>query len=229
MSDPSVHGIAQSNSAAETTAAFLLGLRAKGVRDLNVLRAMEMVPRESFVPHRYTDLAAKDVALPIPCGQTMSEPYVVARMMELLVLRPDSQVLEIGAGSGYATAILARLAGAVVSLERYQTLTAQARSRLKALDITNAEMLWADGLSAPTGEGTFDRLLIHASLEALPPALLDRLSASAIVVYARSAGAGPKARQRLFRTARSAKGEWIETPVCPCRLRPLEPGLSRVL
>lgn len=214
---------------AEAKAEFLLRLRAKGVRDLQVLRALEMVPRETFVPHRYADLANRDVALPIPCGQTMSEPFIVARMLEVLVLTPENRVLEIGSGSGYVTAILARLAGGVVGIERYRSLVAQARTRLEGLEITHAEVMWGDAFAVPANVGTFDRLLVHASVDALPASLLERLSQDAIMVYARSGGAGPTARQRLFRAARSAKGDWIETPICACRLRALEPGLSREL
>lgn len=229
MSTVSVHDDRRPVAQDEAKAEFLLRLRAKGVRDLQVLRALETVPRESFVPNRYADLASRDVALPIPCGQTMSEPFIVARMMEFLVLTPENRVLEIGAGSGYATAILARLSGSVVSLERYLALAEQARTRLAALDIANAEVEWADGLAIDDGKGLFDRLLVHGSLDALPPSLLDRLAPGAIAVFAKSAGAGAKARQRLFRCARSAKGDWIETPICACRLRPLEPGLSHGL
>ena len=141
-------------------AAFLLRLRIKGVRDLAVLRALETVPRELFVPHRYADLAGKDVALPIPCGQVMSEPFVVARMAEALQLKATSRVLEIGGGSGYACAILARLARDIVSVERYRGLADQARAHLEALGIANVTVLWGDGRALPPDAGPFDRVVV---------------------------------------------------------------------
>ena len=210
---------------AEAKAEFLLRLRAKGVRDLAVLRALESVPRELFAPHRYADLAAKDVALPIPCGQTMSEPYLVARMMEALTVKPDSKVLEIGSGSGYASAVLARLALEVLSIERYQSLAVQARTRLEAQGISNAAVVWGDGLAVPPAAGLFDRLLIHAAVDEIPAALRDRMCEGAILVYARTAGS----RQHLMRAVRSDDGGLVETVVCPSRLLPLQRGLSQGL
>ena len=119
--------------AAQAVMAFLLRLRARGIADVTVLRALETVPRERFVPHRYRDLALRDIALPIACGQTMPEAWLVARMMEGLDLAPNHRVLEVGAGSGYATAILARLAGEVVSCEIFEPLAVECAQRLARL------------------------------------------------------------------------------------------------
>ena len=110
---------------------FVLKLRARGLRDTNVLRALETVPREMFVPHRYSDLSAKDIALPIGCGQTMPSPFDVARMLEALDVQPRHRILEIGTGSGYTTAILARLGREIVSLERFHVLALEAKPVLK--------------------------------------------------------------------------------------------------
>ena len=145
----------------EGFAAFLLRLRSRGISDIGVLRALEMVPRDAFVPHRYLDLALRDVALPIGCGQTMPEPFLVARAMEALSLSPGHRVLEIGTGSGYSAAVIARLAAEVVSLERFQTLALEASTRLADLGIQNARVLWADGLALPEGLGLFDRVVVH--------------------------------------------------------------------
>jgi protein-L-isoaspartate(D-aspartate) O-methyltransferase len=223
-------------SGAEAKAEFLLRLRARGIRDLAVLRALEAVPRDIFVPHRYVDLAAKEVALPIPCGQTMSAPYFVARMVEALAVKPSCRVLEIGSGSGYATAILARLALDVVGLERYQSLALQARTRLEGLGLTNAKVLWEDGLAFAGKTGPFDRLLIHAVVDEVPATLLDRLTGEAVMVYARPAGPQPGARQELMRAQRintsagtAQDGAWHHTIVCPARLRVLDPGRSQAL
>ncbi len=120
---------------------FLLTLRQRGIGDQAVLRAMEEVPRAHFVEPGFAHGAYADQALPIECGQTISQPYVVAYMTEQLALRPGHRVLEIGTGSGYQAAVLSRLAREVVSIERYRTLAAQARARLEALGYDNVEVL----------------------------------------------------------------------------------------
>lgn len=127
---------------AQAKAAFLLAMRARGIQDLNVLRALEMVPREIFVPHRYADLARRPLALPLRCGQTLPEPWLAARMIEALAPASHHLVLEIGTGSGYATALLARLAREVISIERFQSLAVEAGARLEQLRVGNASVIW---------------------------------------------------------------------------------------
>src|SRR4029078_8269337 len=112
---------------------FLLNLRRSGIMDANVLRAMDEVPRAFFVPPQYGSQAYADHALPIACGQTISQPYIVAFMSERLDVKPEHRVLEIGTGSGYQAAVLARLAREVVTVERYRTLADSARARLQTL------------------------------------------------------------------------------------------------
>src|SRR5919112_176226 len=112
---------------------FLLSLRRRGIGDGDVLRAMDEVPREHFVTAQFADSAYSDQALPIACGQTISQPYLVAYMTEQLDVQPDHRVLEVGTGSGYQAAVLSRLAREVVTLERYRTLANSARARLKTL------------------------------------------------------------------------------------------------
>jgi protein-L-isoaspartate(D-aspartate) O-methyltransferase len=145
---------------AEEKAAFLLRLRASGIRDLDLLRALEKVPREIFVPHRLVDLARRDLALPIGCGQTLSEPSLIARMVEALALARNQRVLEIGTGSGYSTAVLAEIVEEVVSIERFQTLAIAARLRLQRLGKMNATVIFADGLAISAEAGPFDRILV---------------------------------------------------------------------
>ncbi len=157
-------------SNAEERAAFHMRLRARGIQDLAVLRTLELVPRALFVPHRYADLAQKDVALPIGCGQTVSEPGLVAQMMEALELAKHHRVLEVGAGTGYTAAILAQLAGEVISLERFQSLATEARSRLGQMGIDNAGVVWGDGLAIPPEVGAFDRILVEGRLDDGPEA-----------------------------------------------------------
>ncbi len=125
---------------------FMLTLRRRGISDQAVLRAMDEVPREHFVAPDCLELAYSDHALPIACGQTISQPYVVAYMTEQLAVQPQHRVLEIGTGSGYQAAVLSRLVREVVSIERYRTLAEAARNRLRTLGYDNVRWWWAMGL-----------------------------------------------------------------------------------
>src|SRR5271163_5290655 len=117
---------AAANPEAEERAQFMLRLRARGIDDLRLLRALERAPRALFMPQRYSDIAARDIALPIGCGQTAPPPSIVAAMIETLDVQPGAQVLEIGGGTGYASALLAQMAGEILSLERCETLAVEA-------------------------------------------------------------------------------------------------------
>ena len=128
-------------------ASFILSLRALGIRDIGLLRAMELVPREVFAPRRFTDLSRTDVSLPLPCGQTMTAPRTVAAMLLALGLQSGHRILEIGTGSGYVTALLARLGAEVVSVERFNTLAASAVQHLKIVEVANARIETGDGLA----------------------------------------------------------------------------------
>lgn len=214
--------------AAEAKAAFVLRLRARGIRDLALLRALEKVPREIFVPHRYVDLARRDLSLPIGCGQTLSEPWLIARMIEALAPAPHHRVLEIGTGSGYATAILAEVAHEVLSIERFQSLATAARLRLEALGMANVAIVFGDGLAVPREAGSFDRILIHGRLNAVPPRLANMLADDGRIVMART---DPSVawRQILVEMSRANDGSFAERPRGPCRLQAVMPGLARVL
>ena len=125
---------------------FMLALRRRGITDAAVLRAMDEVPREMFIPESMRAQAYQDHALPIECGQTISQPYVVAYMTEQLDVKPQHRVLEVGTGSGYQAAVLARLAGEVITVERYRTLAEKARARFTELGIANVTVVAGDGL-----------------------------------------------------------------------------------
>ena len=209
---------------AQAKMAFLLGLRARGIADVNILRALATIPRVTFAPHRYRDLALREVALPIACGQTMSEPWLTARMIEALLVSPEHRVLEIGSGSGYATAILARLASQVVSVERFKSLVVEAQTRLDLLGLTNVDVVWGDGLALPPEQGPFDRILIHGLLDGLPEAIFGLLADGGIIVAGRAGEAGV----RVVKLAHGPTGVTGED-VCPARLRPLIPGVARSL
>ena len=209
----------------QAKAAFMLRLRARGIQNLAILRALERVPRELFVPHLYADLARRDLAVPIGCGQTLSEPFLVARMIEALAPAPGHRVLEIGTGTGYATAILAEVADRIVSIERYQSLAIAARLRLAQLAKTNADILWGDGLALPPDFGPFERILVHGRLAEVPERLVALLGEGGQMVLAREASEAP-AQQRIVRLTRGPNGDVAETILGPCRLQSIVPGIA---
>ncbi len=165
----------------EQRAALALRLRAASVRDVAVMGAFERVPRELFAPHRFRDLANRDMALPIACGQTMPASADLARRVEALGAGPEHRVLEIGAGSGYGAAVLSRLAKEVVSMERFETLAIEASGRLSALAIHNARVICEVGLAPARSMGLFDRIIMHLSLEEPPMAVLDLLAPGGVM------------------------------------------------
>lgn len=175
---------------AEATMAFVLRLRARGIANVAVLRALETVPRHLFVSHLYADLAWRDIALPIACGQTMPEPHQLARILEALDVAPAHRVLEIGAGSGYTTAILARLGAEVVAFERYRTLATEAAVRLRELGFHNARVVHGDGLAPPADLGAFDRIFIDGAVEDVPADIMALLARQGRIVYVRSNATG---------------------------------------
>ena len=151
-------------------------LRARGIVDPLVLAAMGKVPREAFVPEHISEFAYEDSALPIEAGQTISQPYIVARMIELLELKPGDKVLEVGAGSGYAAAVLSRIAREVYAIERHEELATEARERLKALGYTNAEIIFGDGTRGLPAQAPFDAILVSAGGPKVPEALKRQLA-----------------------------------------------------
>ena len=154
---------------------FLLDLRRRGISDVAVLRALDEVPREHFVESRYTEAAYADQALPIACGQTISQPYVVAYMTEQLAVKPEHRVLEIGTGSGYQAAVLSRLAREVVSIERYRTL-AERRASVSRRSAIRMWRCWsATDLPVRPERAPFDRIIVTAAAETVPDALVAQL------------------------------------------------------
>ena len=150
-------------------------LRARGVSDPRVLDAMLRVPRHEFVPEPYRDRAYDDHPLPIGDNQTISQPYIVALMLESLQLKPSDKVLEIGTGSGYATALLAELVAQVFSIERHPSLADNARKVLAALGYSNIQVFTGDGTLGLPGAAPFDAILVSAAATDLPAALLNQL------------------------------------------------------
>jgi protein-L-isoaspartate(D-aspartate) O-methyltransferase len=150
-------------------------LRARGISDLRVLEAMLWVPRHEFVPGAYRSQAYEDHPLPIGDGQTISQPYIVARMLESLQLTRADKVLEVGTGSGYVSALLAELAAQVFSIERRPALADRARNVLAALGYTNTQVLTGDGTLGLSANAPFDAILVSAAASDLPSALVGQL------------------------------------------------------
>ena len=204
---------------------FLLSLRRRGISNAAVLRAMEEVPRELFVEPDHAGCAYADQALPISCGQTISQPYVVAYMTEQLDVRPEHRVLEVGTGSGYQAAILARLARQVVTVERYRTLADAARRRLERAGLTNVTVIPGDGLAGVPDHAPYDRIIVTAAAERVPEVLVEELTEGGVMVLPLGPHGDAQRLVRLTRTDTALEREdliWV-------RFVPLLPGQAREL
>ena len=214
------------------TAGYLLGLRGKGIRNIGVLRALEQTPRAAFAPPEHAHLAQTDIALPLACGQTMPEPLYIARLMEALDLAPHHKVLEIGTGSGFATAVMAALAGEVVTFERFRALATQAAKRFRTLNLENVKAVWDDGLAQPHEAGRYDRIVVHGVIDHVPEVLSTALAPGGTIFAGRVATPGrepPQEHQWLMRFSRGAPGSFTARVMGGCRLLPLCEGRSKAL
>ena len=213
---------------AEERAQFMLRMRARGVRDLSLLRALERAPRSLFMPQRYQDIAARDIALPIGCGQTAPPPSVVAAMIGALNVNRAHSVFEIGAGTGYATALLSQLAGQILSVERCQTLALEASARLQAFGVVNAQVAWADGLSPSAQLGRFDRIIVHGLIDNPVDRFAELLDPDGVLVAATGGDSGQA--QRIVRFSGDGAGQFVDDACGPARsFAKLVEGLTRGL
>jgi protein-L-isoaspartate(D-aspartate) O-methyltransferase len=191
-------------------------LRARGIEDERVLAAMGQVPREEFVPERSRRAAYADTALPIGGGQTISQPWVVAAICQALALRGTERVLEVGTGSGYSAAVLARLAAEVIGVERYEPLAKGAAAALARTGVDNVRVMVGDGSRGYPEQAPFEAIAVHASAPAAPPALIAQLAAGGRLVV-------PIATETSDDlTLLRRDGARIETTtLAPCRFVPL--------
>jgi protein-L-isoaspartate(D-aspartate) O-methyltransferase len=196
---------------------FQLALRRRGISDQAVLRAMDEVPREHFVAPEFTESAYADHALPIACGQTISQPYVVARMSELLEVEPGDRILEIGTGSGYQAAVLARLGAMVTSIERWEGLAETAREHLASLGIASVEVVVGDGSAGDPEGAPWDGIIVTAAPPAIPDALREQLAVGARLVIP----VGPRHVQDLRVVERRGPADWREWSDGPVVFVPL--------
>jgi len=181
-------------------------LRARGVSDPLLLAAMGEVPRETFVAEPLQEFAYEDSALPIEAGQTISQPYIVARMIELAEIKPGDKVLEVGAGSGYASAVMSRMAGKVYAIERHEQLTGLARARLKRLGYANVEIICADGTKGLPEDAPFQAIIVSAGGPQVPEALKRQLAPHGRLIIP----VGQHGYQTLMRVIRTDENSFEE-------------------
>jgi protein-L-isoaspartate(D-aspartate) O-methyltransferase len=191
-------------------------LRQRGIRDENVLRAMGSVPREEFVVDRYREQAYRDHPLPIPLGQTVSQPFIVARMIEAAEVRLGSKVLEVGTGTGYEAAVLGEIGANVYTIERHAELAALARITLERLHYTNVHVRTGDGSEGWSEEAPFDSILVAAAVPDFPPALFEQLPEGGRLVIP----IGPPDLQVLYQLCK-VNGEMAQKRLEDCRFVPL--------
>ncbi|MGQ0531065.1 MAG: protein-L-isoaspartate(D-aspartate) O-methyltransferase [Caulobacteraceae bacterium] len=193
-------------------------IRRRGVTNSEVLNAMREVPREVFVPERLREFAYEDGPLPIESGQTISQPFIVAAMIDIAEISPGDTVLEIGAGSGYAAAVISRIAGQVYAIERHADLTALARQRMRALGYDNVEIRTGDGTAGWPEAAPFDAIIASAGGPAVPQTLKEQLDISGVLVM--PVGRSPR-EQRLVKVRRLGANHFDEEDVGAVAFVPL--------
>lgn len=203
-------------------------LKDKGIRDARVLSAIEVIPREMFVPPAVHDQAWDDIALPIGRGQTISQPFIVATMTDALELSDRDKVLEIGTGSGYQAAILSKLARRVYTIERHKPLLDSAETMFTRLHIRNITAICADGMKGwprinGVDQAPFDKIIVTAGARTKPPqALFDQLKVGGIFVIP----VGANADQVLKKYIKLSDDTWSVSDICPVRFVPLLPDVA---
>jgi protein-L-isoaspartate(D-aspartate) O-methyltransferase len=192
-------------------------IEGRGVVNARVLQAMRMVPRHEFVPPQLQSQAYEDYPLPIGSGQTISQPYIVAFMTELLSPQKEDRVLEIGTGSGYQAAVLSRLVRQVYTIELLEELAASARQRLRRLGYANVEVRAGDGYAGWPEQAPFDKIIVTAAPESIPQALVNQLKPGGVMVIP----AGPALVQELHVVEKDKKGATKTRSVLPVRFVPM--------
>jgi protein-L-isoaspartate(D-aspartate) O-methyltransferase len=204
-------------------ATLILALKQQGVNDARVLNAIEKTPREIFTPELFKERAFEDSALPIACGQTISQPFIVGLMTQALQIEKRDRVLEIGTGSGYQTAILSKMARLVYTIERYRTLMKEAEGRFKQLGLTNVITRFGDGGEGWPEQAPFDRIMVTAAAPGEPKALLSQLKPTGILVA--PIGRGPV--QTLRRYTGDGEGGFKVEDLLDVRFVPLLEGVAK--
>ncbi|MBU6155793.1 MAG: protein-L-isoaspartate(D-aspartate) O-methyltransferase [Alphaproteobacteria bacterium] len=203
---------------------LLMELRRGGISDSEVLSAIETTPREAFVPEVFRDRAFDNVSLPIEEGQSISQPFLIAFMIQALELKPGLRVLEVGTGSGYPAAILSKLSKRVYTIERLEALARRAQERLRKLLLFNVDYRIGDGTRGWPGQAPFDRIIVWGAVPQAPPAdLLAQLHVKGqMIIPVDRSGHG----QVLVRTRRSAQG-FQSTDLLPVKFVPMLEGVAK--
>ena len=207
----------------ESKAVLMLKLRRIGISSKEILGCIEALDRSDFVSKSFLDRCLEDIALPIDCGQTISQPSLVALMTQQLEIPPRGKVLEIGTGSGYQTAILARLSSRVYSIERYKTLADMAKKRLERLNISNVTILLQDGFFGYAPQAPFDRIILTAAVEEIPSLIISQLKVGGIMIVPVGL---PNQKQSLLKVIKNEKGLDI-TELMSVRFVQMKEGLVK--
>lgn len=202
---------------------LLMELRRMGIADTKVLAAIEKVPRQLFVAAPFLDQAYENHALPIACGQTVSQPYIVALMTQALQVNDRTKVLEVGTGSGYQAAVLSQLCRRVYTVERHKPLLKQAEERFRALRIHNITSILGDGAKGWPEQAPFERIMVTAAAHDIPPLLVDQLQVGGIMVL--PVGEASSGEQDLVRVVKLERGIDIQH-LGPVRFVPLVEGIA---
>ena len=209
----------------EAFASFLLRLRGKGIVAKEVISAFEATPRHAFVPDRWQSVAWSEGMIPIECGEAIEGPDLQAEIIASLAIEPGHRVLEIGAGSGFTAAVMARLAARLVTIERYKTLTEQARQRIEALGFTNVSVRHADGSQGLAAEGPFDRIVVWAAFDSLPRNFVEQLASNGVMVAPIGPEEGLQTLTKLTKIGSRFEREDIGT----VRLQPIMRSVAAVI
>ena len=207
----------------ESKAFLILKLRQFGISDKEILACIETIDRSDFVSESFLDRCLEDIPLPIDCGQTISQPSLVAFMTQQLEIPKRSKVLEIGTGSGYQTAILAKLSSRVYSIERYKTLADMAKKRLEKLNISNVTILLNDGFFGYAPQAPFDRIILTAAVEEIPSLVISQLKVGGIMIVPVGL---PNQKQSLLKVIKNEKGLDI-TELMSVRFVQMKEGLVK--
>ena len=209
----------------EKFAAFLLRMRASGLARPDIVAAIEATPRTAFVPGQWHADAWSDRMVPIECGEAIEGIDLQMRVFAALDIQPGHRVLEIGTGSGYSAAVMARLAGRVLTLERFRTLVELSRSRHQALGIANVAVWHADGAQGAPADGPFDRIVAWAAYEQLPRGFVDQLSSGGVMVTAIGPGEGIQVMEKLAKLG----SRFERTEIAEVRFQPIASGVAAAL
>nr|WP_281355307.1 protein-L-isoaspartate(D-aspartate) O-methyltransferase [Sneathiella aquimaris] len=202
---------------------MIMELRRQGISDTSVLSAIERVPREEFIPKTFRDRAYENIALPIPSGQTISQPFIVAYMTQMLKPDPRRKVLEIGTGSGYQAAVLSHLCRRVYSLERFRSLQVEAVRLFERLKLMNITTKLGDGYKGWVEQAPFDRIIVTAAATEIPALLVDQLNDGGIMILP----VGPEpSSQQIVKLTKDATGKVLEEELLAVRFVPLVQGLA---